>query len=467
MKGQHPSALLAAFLLVTAQCASTSAAYADELLNIFRLAQDNDPVFLSAQASQQTALETIPQSRALLLPTLSLNASTTNNRQEILSSSSTLFPSKTFNYTTNGYSLSLTQPLFHRDYFARLGQADAQAGQANAEFAAAEQNLIIRVAQRYFDVLSAIDNLVFAQAEKVATERQLEQTRQRFDVGLIAITDVHETQAEHDLITAQEIEAENLLANQYEALRELTNNVHDSLNMLGDNMPLIAPDPADIKQWSETALLQNLSLLAAKFSLRVAHKAIVISRSNHYPNFDLTANYNYSDISGGSFGGRESADSNIALQMTLPLYQGGAINSQVREARLQYKQAQQALEQQRRATLRQTRDAYRNVTSAINRVKALKQAVISANSALRATEAGLEVGTRTAVDVLNVRRNQFRAQRDYARSRYDYVLSTLTLKQAAGLLTITDLQQINNWLEQSTPSQQPPSLPTSLLKPKS
>jgi len=450
--GNHSTSWLTAIFLVTVQCASISSLHADELLNIYHLALDNDPVFLSAKASQQATLESVPQSRALLLPTLSLNASTTSNRQEILSSSSDalLFPPKTFNYTSNNYSLSLTQPLFHRDYFARMGQADAQVGQANAEFAAAEQDLIIRVAQRYFDVLAAIDNLAFARAEKTATERQLEQTRQRFDVGLIAITDVHETQAEHDLITAQEIEAENLLASQYEALRELTGNIHESLKMLGGNMPLIKPEPTDINQWSETASLQNLSLLAAKFSLRVAHKSIVLNRANHYPNFDITANYNYADIGGGSFGGRESADSSVALQMTLPLYQGGAVNSQIREARHQYQQAQQALEQQRRSTLRQARDAYRNVMSAINRVTALKQAVISANSALNATEAGLDVGTRTAVDVLNVRRNLFRAQRDYARSRYDYVLSTLTLKQAAGQLSSTDLEQVNSWLKQAT-----------------
>ena len=430
---------------ITLMC-SAYAISADDLLGIYRLAEKNDPQFGAAQASHLAALEAKPQSRALLLPAISLSASTTRDREDIKSSSSAFFTPETFYSTTTGYSVTLNQPVFNAGYFIQLRQADAQTGQAGAEYAAAQQDLIIRVAERYFDVLAAVDNMEFARAEKSAVDRQLEQTKQRFEVGLIAITDVHEAQAAYDLVTAQEIEAENQLSSSQEALRELTGQQPAALANLTDKMQLIPPAPSDIDTWSDTALKQNFALIASEFLVKVAQNEIRVQRSGHLPTVDVTASYGLSDLDGGSFGARETEDSAIGLRLSVPLYSGGAVTSGVREAMHLYDQARDNMEKQRRATLRQTRDAYLSATAAINRVKALNQAVISAQSALDATEAGLEVGTRTTVDVLDARREVFRAQQNHARSRYDYILNTLRLKQAAGILGVADLEQINSWM---------------------
>jgi len=415
---------------------------AADLALIHQQAANQDPVIKAAAAAKQSLIETLPQSRALLLPSITLNASKSETTQEVLSGSAFLFSGE-----SQGYTLTLVQPLFHRDYFARLAQADKIVAQAEVDYIAAEQALITRTAQQYFDALAAQDNLDFAHAEKNALARQLEQTKQRFEVGLIAITDVHEAQAAYDLVTAQTIEAENHLASQREALRELTNQYHDSLSRLGNELPLIKPEPTDIEQWSQQALQYNLALQSAQLNVNAAQDEIRIYQAGHLPQLDLNASHSYSDSNGGSFGSRETEDRSISLQLSIPLYQGGATSSKVRAAQGRYQQALEAAEQQRRETIRQARDGYRGVLAAIKRVKALQQAVISAQSALTATEAGLEVGTRTTVDVLQSQRNVFRAQRDHARARYDYILNTLRLKQVSGQLQPADLQQVNRWLD--------------------
>jgi outer membrane protein len=432
------------FVKITLLCLLTfvtCAVQADDLVLIHQQARDYDPVFRAADAARLSAREAFPQSRALLLPTITLSASRSEFRQDDLSG--TPFPLAATD--TQGYTLSLRQPLFHRDYFTRLSQADTRVAQAEINYAIAEQTLIIRTAQQYFDTLAAQDNLDFSLAEKKALERQLEQTRHRFDVGLIAITDVQEAQAAYDLVNAQTIEAENLLASQREALRELTNQYHNNLAVLGDELPLIAPEPADIEQWSQQSLQNNLNLQVSQLDADAALDDIHIYEAGHLPQFDLNASQAYSDSNGAVYSG-ETRNRSITLQLTVPLYQGGNVNSQVRAAQARYQQANEVLEQTRRSILRQARDGYRGVLAAIDRVKALQQAVVSAQTALTATEAGLEVGTRTTVDVLGVRRNLFRAQRDLARARYDYILYTLKLKQVSGQLQSSDLAQVNQWL---------------------
>ena len=419
----------------------TCAVQADDLVLIHQQARVHDPVFRAADAARLSAREARPQSRALLLPTISLSASRSEFKQDDLSG--TPFPLVTTD--TQGYTLSLRQPLFHRDYFTRLSQADTLVARAEINYAIAEQSLIIRTAQQYFNTLAAQDNLDFSLAEKKALERQLEQTRHRFDVGLIAITDVQEARAAYDLVNAQTIEAENLLASQREALRELTGQYHNTLAILGDELPLISPEPADIEQWSQQSLQNNLNLQVSQLDTDAALDDIHIYEAGHLPQVDLNASQAYNDSDGTIYSG-ETKNRSITLQLTVPLYQGGSVSSQVRAAQARYQQAIEVLEQTRRSTVRQARDGYRGVLAAINRVKALQQAVVSAQSALTATEAGLEVGTRTTVDVLGVRRNLFRAQRDLARARYDYILNTLKLKQVSGQLQASDLAQVNQWL---------------------
>ncbi len=440
------SVSMAAALLLF--CSTTAAAY--DLIEIHYLALDNDPVLRAAEAARRAEIEIKPQNRALLLPLISFDADYRQGRERIRSNA--------FDPSLNGtndrfsasvLSLSLNQPLYNREYFVRLRQADASVARADAEYRSAEQALMVRIAQAYFQLLAARDNLDFARAEKEAIERQLEQAKQRFEVGLVAITDVHEAQAAFDLTTAAEIEAENLLQSSEEALYEITGEVPGQISSLRPDIPLARPDPADIDQWVTTAMQQNFALLAAQFGEIIAEDAISVERSGHHPRLDLVASVNRTDSDSSALGGeRGSEDAIIGLTFSLPLYSGNAVTSRTRAAGFRLAQAKEEVERQRRATLRQTRDAYLAVIAAINRVRALSQARVSAQSALEATEAGLEVGTRTTVDVLLARSDLFEAERGYARARYDYIINTLLLKQAAGVLVVQDLEQINQWLEE-------------------
>ncbi|WP_295537635.1 TolC family outer membrane protein, partial [uncultured Thioclava sp.] len=322
-----------------------------------------------------------------------------------------------------------------------LGQAGAHGDKAEADYGAAKQELIVRVSSAYFDVLAALDNVEFSRAEKEATARQLEQAKQRFEVGLIAITDVHEAQAQYDLTVAQEITADNTLANTREALQEITGQYDETLQVLRDEIPLLEPVPSDADAWITQARQQNLSLQAARFAASAAKDEISRQRAGHYPTLDFVANKSNSVTH--STTGRETDAETLSLQLNVPLFAGGAVLSRTREAGYRANEARYRLEQTRRGVQRQTRNAYLGVLAGISRVKALEQAVVSSKKALEATEAGFEVGTRTIVDVLLSQRELFRAQRDHARSRYDYLLNTLRLKQSAGSLAVTDVEAIS------------------------
>jgi outer membrane protein len=303
--------------------------------------------------------------------------------------------------------------------------------------------------ERYLEVLAAGDNLTFAKSEKKAIGEQLNQTKQRFEVGLSAITDVHEAQARYDQAVAQNIEAENLLANTKENLREVTGQYYEYLSVLKAKTPLVTPKPANIDAWLDIAKERSLSLTVAEKQMQIAQEDVSRNRAGHYPTLDLVASYSYSDSDGGLVfdEGREVDDTRIGLQLNLPIYEGGRVSSQTQEAAYRYQQSKDLYEQQRRATERQTRSSYLNVLANISSVRAFRQALTSSRTALEATEAGYEVGTRTAVDVLNSRRELFRSERDYARSRYTYILETLRLKAAVGTLTEQDVVAINNWLK--------------------
>lgn len=433
----------AIYVLLLACIAVTNAA-AENLLDTYRLALENDPQIRSAEAARLAALESKPQSRALLFPTISANANTTGNRLDIRQPASSAGES---HFNSSGYTLSLTQPVYHHDTYVQLRQSDARIAQAEALFGAAQQDLIIRSATRYFDVLAAQDNLGFARAEKKAIARELEQSRQRFEVGLVAITDVQEAQARFDAALAQETAAERQLTTSIETLREITARQPGTLAALTEQLPLLTPEPADVEQWTETALKQNLQYTAAQHASGVAQEEIARQRAAHLPTLDIVGNRVFSDSGGGRFGASETMSDTISLQINAPIFQGGLVTSRTREAQHKYTQAQETQEQQLRSVVRQTRDSYAGVIAGISRVKSLKQSVLSHQTALEATEAGLQAGTRTEVDVLDAQRELFRAQRDYARARYDYVLESLRLKQAAGTLSPADLEQVNAWLQ--------------------
>ncbi len=420
----------------------SATAGAEDLLELYQQAQRSDPQLRAAEAAYQAASEGRPLARSSLLPQINLSANIARSYSDIKQPASA---EKT--YTTTGYSLSLSQALYHKDYYVQLEQADTQIAQAAAQRDAADQGLLLRTADAYFSVLRAQDNLASAQAEKKAVEQQLKQTKQRFDVGLIAITDVHEAQARYDATVAAEIVARNAVDTAREGLREITATIPDSLAKLNGEMPLLTPEPANIDEWVETALAENLSLIATRASVTLADQTLQRVSASSNPTLDLVASHAYSDQSDVSASGVEGNTTSVAIQFSLPLYTGGRITAQSRQARAQLVQAQEGLDQQVRATEREVRSAYLGVLAAKSQVQALKQSLASAQTALRATEAGFEVGTRTAVDVLDSQRALYAAQSNYAGARYDYLIATLALKQAAGTLALTDLEAINQWLD--------------------
>ncbi len=424
----------------TAMLLGSASAQAENLIDIYRLAQKNDPQLRAAEAANQAAQATRGQSRAAFLPQISLSADYTQVSSET-------HPNPANDYLSKGYTLQLTQSLYHHEYYAQSRQTDAAIAAADAQFEAAKQGTVLRVAQTYFNLLAAQDNLTTAEASKRAISQQLRQTQQRFEVGLSAITDVHEAQAGYDAAVAAELAAQNQLDIAKENLREIVGQEPMALAVLKDEVPLVSPEPANIDEWVGTAQKQNLSLIAAEASARVADAELSRRSAGHYPSLDLVATQSNLDTTDDKTSGYERDTTTVGVQLNVPLFSGGLTTAQTREARALYNQANELLEQQRRATTREARSAYLSVVTGISQVKARKQALSSAQTALEATQAGFEVGTRTAVDVLNAQQVRFQAQSEYYKSRYDYILATLQLKQAAGNLGEDDLAKINAWLQ--------------------
>ncbi len=442
MKKNAIAAALVAILAV-------SPAAAEDLLAVYQQATRNDAQLQAAAAARDAAHELRPQALSFVLPNIQASAETAKNTLRT-DSMGTFPPSGRSEFNSHYWQLQLVQPLFNWQLIAGLGQADALVRQADNQYAFAEQELMLRTADRYFGVLAAIDALAFAEAEKAAIGRQLEQAKQRFEVGLIAITDIHEAQARYDLTVAQEIDARRQVANAMEALREVTGTGYEALTPLAETLPLQPPVGETAEAWVEQGLEQNPLVAAAFEATEAAKKEIERQRAGHYPTLDASATYLNSSANASRFGaGNDGEDTIYALQLKLPLYLGGRTSSLVRQAQQQFVEAQQRLEQQRRAVARETRDAYLGVNLAISRVKALAQALVSNQSALEATELGYRVGTRTSVDVLDAERELYRAKRDLATARYEYVLNVLRLEQASGQLGADDLQRVNGWLAQA------------------
>ena len=420
---------------------ATSSAWSADLMDVYREAQDSDPQIQAALAAYQAVTTLRPQAKAGLLPNVGLGADLERHRYDDQTSGGT------DSYATNrNISLNLRQPLYNRERFVALDQSEARIAQAEAQFESARQNLALRAAEGYFNVLSARAEVEFAQSEKTSTSRQLEQSNKRFEVGMIAITDVNEAQAAYDAAVAAEIAALNQLANAREALRELTGEYHEDLASLSPQTPMVPPEPADMDAWTEVAMAQNLAVQAAEHGVQVARHEVDIQRSGHYPTLDATASHGYTDSQFGGIIGVERYDTAVGLELNVPIYQGGGIRARTQQAAYLLNQEKEQLDSQRRTALRQTRDAFRGVQTGISQVNALQQSIVSADSALEATQAGFDVGTRTIVDVLVAQRNLFQAQRNYAQARYSYIVNMLRLKQAAGTLSPEDLQEVNRWL---------------------
>ena len=403
-----------------------------DLSGVYQLALTRDPEFLAAAAANRAALERPALARAALRPRV-------NAHLDLSANDDTNFG--------NAIKLTLDQPVYRGSLNIALEQADILLEQDHLRYASARQDLMLRASQGYFGVLRAADELSFARATEEAFGQQLEQSRQRYEVGLIAATDVEEAKAGFDRARARVIAAENDLDTAREALREVTGEYHYYLATLSQDLPLVVPEPADIDAWTELGLRQNLDVSAAELSANYAREDIRRQEAGRLPTVDLNAEYRRN--SGSRFHALRSDGSGALLELKIqvPLYQGGQVLSSTRESLHLHQQALERYEHAKRYAQRNTREAFLGVKSGISRVEALAQAVHSAISAKEAIEAGFQVGTRTSVDVLNAERDVYGARRDHTVARYDYILNVLRLKRFAGTLSEEDLTTVNAWLE--------------------
>jgi outer membrane protein len=441
-------------VLLLASGFAPALAQTNDLMRVYDLAVQNDANYRAAQFARDAAIEARPQARAALLPQLSgtfsygyVDTTGTVQQTELDGAGNPVPVERQINNSGTDETLTVTlnQSLFNLESWRRLQQSDRQVALAQAQYRAEEQGLALRTAEAYFGVLSALDSLRSAQAEKTAVERQLEQARRRFEVGLSAITDVQEAQARYDLTVATELQAQQTLSAAREALNEITKTPAGSVATLQDEIPLPAPDPDSVELWVEAAREGNLDLLAAQLNYDIAVRGVQVARSGHLPTLGLQGGYRDSTSESGSFP-QDTESSSVTAVLSVPIFAGGLTQANVRQAIATREQRDAQREAAARQVERNTRNAYQAVVTGAARVKALKQAVVSNTTALDASETGLEVGTRTAVDVLNAQQQLYAAERDYFQSRYDYLLAVLRLKAAAGRLGSTDLAEIDRLL---------------------
>ncbi len=430
--------------LLTILAASCSAQAAD-LLETYRAAQANDPVFAAARAANQAGQEKLSQGRALLMPSINLNANTIFNDQTTNYQASSPFSAANGNsrFNTNGYGVNLVQPLFRAQNWLAYTEAQLQVAQADAQFKLAEQDLILRVAQNYFDVLIAQDSVQLVDAQKTAITEQMAQAKRNFEVGTTTITDTLEAQSRYDLTLAQEVAAKNTLEVKRSGLQQLTGEIPAVLKPLNSALKLESPNPADMEQWVADAQNNNPQIVLAQAGATLAEKEVARNQSAHLPTLDLVASYAKNSASGGSFGASDSSNRNIGVQLNVPLFQGGATSSRSREAEANHERGKQDLENARRTVTTQTRQAYLGVVSGMAQVQAFQQALASSQSLLEASKLGQEVGIRTNLDVLNAQQQLYSTRRDLYQAQYNYLISQLRLKAAAGSLGEDALSQVN------------------------
>ena len=421
-------------------------ATAEDLIQIYDLAVQSDPVLKEQEQSLYATREEKPLARSFLLPSFGVSADADYNSLRSTSRSAVTRRRSSNNdrFNSQSVSASITQSIYDRADWIRLDQSDDTIAQAEAQYRDAQIELMVRTTDAYFAVLEAADAVGVQEALERANERQLEQSKQRFDVGLVAITDVNESQAAYDRSRANVITAKNELNNRWEALRKIIGPVNVPIARLGERLPLSPPSPNNIDVWADTAIKNNYRVIAALEASQVAKKQIEIERSGHFPTFELEAGYglNRTDQQFGS----DTDSGFVSLNMELPLYLGGRVVANTRQAGYNFRAAQDRLDTSRRGVLEQVKNAFRGILSSISDVQARQAAIVSSRSALESTQAGLEVGTRTQVDVLNAQQRLFQSEFDYLSSRYDYILNGVKLHQATSTLTRDVLIKGNAWL---------------------
>ncbi len=431
---------------------------AADLIQVYQQALANDAVYASARASLAAGRERIPQGRAALLPTVGLSGSYVRGDSSfspfnegatvtapngvvgvVGSSGATL--------NTNQYVLALSQPLFRWDRWQTYEQSKLQQSITEAQFAQAQQDLITRVSQAYFDVLAAQDTLESTRAQKSATTEQLASAKRNFEVGTQTITDTHEAQAAYDLVVAQEFAATNDLENKKSALQAIIGAAPASLATLKAGVALAAPQPALIEPWVSSAENQNYGVVVSQLALEVAKRDILRQRAGHYPTLDLVASSTHSKLSGQTSQSGSSTNNVVGVQWSVPIFSGFAVTSRVRESIALEDKARNDMETTRRNAALAARQSYLGVNSGLAQVKALEAAEISSQSALESNKLGYQVGVRINIDVLNAQRQLYSTRRDLSRARYDTIMSGLRLKAASGSLREADLVPVNNLLQ--------------------
>ncbi|TAK87918.1 MAG: channel protein TolC [Betaproteobacteria bacterium] len=434
--------------LTTAFAVLSLGASAEDLVQVYRDAQRYDAVYAGARHSAEAGRERLPQGRALILPTLNLTGSATRSRIDSESKDPAAQPSFVRNPRSLGYTLTLAQPLFRPQNWLQYRQAEFQVAQAEATFGQAGQDLIVRVAQAYFDVLAAQDTLGLVRAQKTAISEQLAQAKRNFEVGTATITDTHEAQARYDLISAQEIAAQNDLENKRRALQLVTGKEYGELKPLRADVKLAPPNPNNMETWVELAEKQSYPVQAQEAAAQVAALEARRASAGHLPTLDAVATYGQTDqtASTTSTVGADITSTTLGLQFAMPLFQGGAINSREREAAALSLKAKEDLENARRTAALTSRQTYLTVINGIAQVGALEQALVSSQSALDSNKLGYEVGVRINIDVLNAQQQLYSTQRDLALARYNTITNQLRLKAAAGSLRAEDLEEVNRAL---------------------
>ncbi len=454
MINSHPtfSRSLAALLLGAGlYCAPLQA---DDLIDVFVTAKENDAVVGAARASFRADKERLPQARSVLLPSIVASASTTKTETDIPGDNSVQAQILRNGYNDNGWNAQLRQPVLNLSSWFGYNSAKAFVKASSFALTAQEQDLIVRVAEAYLNILRTRDRLDTINAEVTAVQRQLEQVQQRFDVGLVAITDVLESQAAYDAALVRQIQAETDHYISFETLRTLTGRDYDELATMSAKLPIVHPDPMDEEAWVEAALRSNLGIRAAMEQLNAAKSDARARMSDYTPTVDATVtrtNNNNGNPLTQQFSPEETETTIYGLQVTMPIFQGGRTTSRMRESRARAEQSREQLLNERRTVVRNTRNLFKSVATDVVRVGARLKAIRSAQSALEATQTGYEVGTRNIVDVLQAQQLLFDSQFAYADSRYNYLINLLRLKQQTGLLDEADLREINGFLDADKP----------------
>ncbi|MGB0467886.1 MAG: TolC family outer membrane protein [Pontibacterium sp.] len=416
-------------LALAAQSTQVNAA---ALADIYQQALLNDPQLKAAHATYLAGAEATPLARAALLPQLNLSANTT------------WYDTETVDFNNNGYTLSLSQPLFDASSWFSFKRGESLSEQARLQFEQAQQDLIIRTVKSYLDVLRAQSTVETNQAQERAIKRRLDQVNARFEVGMGAITNVQEAQAAYDNARVARIEAEGSMDNSYEALERLTGKAAGKVDLLGEDYPVLGPIPAQAQPWLEKARAGNLSLRSADATLLASRQAAKAARADHLPTVSLNATYDYDKGTASSSEGTDATY--IGLTLSLPVFSGGLISSQSRQAAQQMTAAQENREDALRAVTQSTRSLLRNLQTDVQSVSARKQSIKSSETALKATEEGFNEGTRNVVDVLDAEQKLYAAQLNYANARFNYVLNLFNFKQQLGTLSPDDLNGLDQWL---------------------